>query len=524
MKKINLIINKQALAVPEGDSILQAARYLNIFIPTLCHLDGCETFTSCLVCVVYEEKTRRLLPACSVKVTEGMVIDTENEIVRTARKDTLDLLLSEHTGDCEAPCQRTCPAGMNIPLMIRQIKAGQFSDALITVKKDIALPAVLGRICSAPCEAGCKRKGLDAAVAICQLKRFVADFDLTAAEQYLPPVKPQTGKRIAIIGAGPAGLSAAYYLLQKGHACDIYDSKASAGGGLRKVSTEILPENILDVEIEQVHLLGANFFLQKTLGRDIHLDQLRADYGAVLLTLGEIDSDLFAESGLDLTARGFEVDKSTYMTSLKGVFAGGNALGKSKRAIRACAHGKFMALSVHQMLSGKPHFGNLKRFNSVMGRLQEGEALEFLLPEGDIKRVKPFEDQSGGYSASEAERESSRCFECDCRKLNSCKLRDYCDDLPVEQKRFQIVGRQQFTRIEQHNLIIYEPGKCIKCGLCVRISKKENEPLGLAFTGRGSEVRVEVPFGEPLSQGLLQAAAACVEGCPTGALAFKDRK
>jgi NADH dehydrogenase/NADH:ubiquinone oxidoreductase subunit G len=106
MKKINLTINKQPVAVPENSTILDAARSLNIYIPTLCYLDECDPFTSCMVCVVHETESDRLLPSCSVRVSEGMVIDTESDFVKSAQKDTLDMLLIEHVGDCEAPCQR----------------------------------------------------------------------------------------------------------------------------------------------------------------------------------------------------------------------------------------------------------------------------------------------------------------------------------------------------------------------------------------------------------------------------------
>ena len=108
--------------VSPQDTILKAAGTLKINIPTLCHLNGYEHITSCMLCVVHEINSDKLLPACSALVAENMRIETDNQKIKTARKDALDLLLSEHVGDCEAPCHRTCPAHMNIPLMIRQIR------------------------------------------------------------------------------------------------------------------------------------------------------------------------------------------------------------------------------------------------------------------------------------------------------------------------------------------------------------------------------------------------------------------
>ncbi len=159
-----------------------------------------------------------------------------------------------------------------------------------------------------------------------------------------------------------------------------------------------------------------------------------------------------------------------------------------------------------------------------MGRIQNGEAAAFLQADGQIERVEPAGGVSAGYSDAEAVRECGRCFECDCRKPQSCKLRNYCDDYRAVQQRYKVGQRRRFERIVQHDLVVYEPGKCIKCGLCVRITKKEGEALGLSFVGRGYNVRIEVPFNESISQGLQHTAAKCVEACPTAALAWLDRE
>ncbi|MFC2154975.1 FAD-dependent oxidoreductase [Acidobacteriota bacterium] len=270
MSSIKLKINDRDVTVAAGSTILDAAKKLGIDIPTLCYLKGYEAFTSCMVCVVHDVESGRLVPSCSMPVSPGMKIETDNEKIWEARKDTLELLLSEHVGDCEAPCRRACPAHMNIPLMIRQIKDKQFAEAIRTIKRDIALPAVLGRICTAPCEKVCNRKFADEPVSICYLKRFAADTDLTLPSPYRPEMKKKTGKRVAIVGAGPAGLSAAYYLLLEGHECFIYDRNPQPGGMLRYgVSREKLPEEILDAEIEGISTLGAKFFQDRTLGKCI---------------------------------------------------------------------------------------------------------------------------------------------------------------------------------------------------------------------------------------------------------------
>ena len=230
-------IDRRAVEVSEGVTLLDAARKLGIDVPTLCYVEGYEASTSCLVCMVKVRGTGRLVPACGTKAEEGMEIESETDEVRQARRTALELLLSDHVGDCLAPCHFTCPAHMDIPVMLRQISAENLRDAIATVKETIALPAVLGRICPKPCEKGCRRHAADGAVAVCQLKRFAADADLASEQPYRPECRPATGKRVAVVGAGPTGLSAAYYLRRQGHAVTIFDDQPEPGGRLRRETT-----------------------------------------------------------------------------------------------------------------------------------------------------------------------------------------------------------------------------------------------------------------------------------------------
>src|SRR5208282_2751597 len=264
----HITFDQRYVDMPVGSTILAAAERLGIQIPTLCYSRQCDPSTSCLVCLVKLLPSGRLVPACATPVAEGMQVESETAEIHAVRRSTLELLLSDHLGDCVAPCSFGCPAQMNIPQMLRQIVAGDLREALITVKADIALPAVLGRICPAPCEKVCRRGSLDGSIAICELKRIVADVDLSSAEPYLPPCRPASGKRIGIVGGGPAGLAAAYYLAQGGHDCTIFDDTGTLGGMFaREIPVEKLPRDVLQREIDQILRLGIATRLNTRVGR-----------------------------------------------------------------------------------------------------------------------------------------------------------------------------------------------------------------------------------------------------------------
>ncbi|MFH1517025.1 MAG: FAD-dependent oxidoreductase [Pseudomonadota bacterium] len=257
---VKLTIDSRCVEVEEGATILEAARKLGIEIPTLCHLDALPPVSSCFMCVVRVDNRPNLVPSCVAPAEDGMVVTATSDEILAARKTALELLLSDHVGDCVAPCTLACPAGMDIPAVIRHIRNGRFAEALTVIRRRISLPGVLGRICPRFCERVCRRGDLDEPIAICALKRFPADaVDLGAGA--LSKTQP-TGKRVAVLGAGPAGLSAAFYLLQEGHACTVYDAHPEPGGTLRYSIPEFrLSCEALDRDIAAIRQLGVEFRL-----------------------------------------------------------------------------------------------------------------------------------------------------------------------------------------------------------------------------------------------------------------------
>lgn len=512
---IKLTIDNRSVEVPAGTSVWQAAKSAGIIIPTMCYFEGTEHFTSCMICLVKDAKSGLLFASCSTPVVEGQVIISNDEETNESRKAALELLLSEHVGDCEAPCQLVCPAHMNIPLMNRLIAKGDFAKALEVVKRDIALPSILGRICPAPCEAGCRRKQVDEAVSICLLKCFVGDEDLKSEKPYQPQMAKLSGKKVAIIGSGTAGLAAACYLQQKGHQALIFEKSHLAGGDLLKIEDEYLPSEVIEQEIATIKSIGVQIHLNENVD-ETKFAELLKDYDAIVMATGTIvEGNLIF--GLESSKTGIVVDRASYLTSLPKVFAIGNSLRGSKLAVRSVGQGKEVATVIDNYFKTSEVKGYPERFNSKFGRLAE---VEFIQYKKDSETAPRQITGTEGFSREAAIREAKRCMHCDCRNPESCVLRELSDRYHAVQKRFQSEERWNVEKFIHREGIVYEPAKCIKCGICVRLTRRHQEEFGFTFIGRGFDVKVGVPFNESVQKGLEKTAEIVAKACPTGALAM----
>lgn len=299
MDMINLTINGQKVTAPVGSTILEAARANGIFIPTLCYDEAVEVYGACGLCVVEAEGVPKLLRSCSAKISEGMVIHTESERVIKSRKIAMELLMSAHDGDCIAPCQLACPANTDCQGYVGLIANGKFDEALELIKETNPLPASIGRVCPHPCEKACRRGKVEEPINIAQLKFFAADIDLKGAS-YLPECKPATGKKVAIVGGGPAGLTAAFYLRTLGHEVTVFDMMDKMGGMLRYgIPQYRLPKEILDAEIGLIEKTGVRLVNNCKFGKDITLDMLKSVNDAVILAPGAWKSSPMRVKGED---------------------------------------------------------------------------------------------------------------------------------------------------------------------------------------------------------------------------------
>lgn len=501
---------------------MQAAESVGIQIPSMCFMKGYTNHPSCMICMVKEKNSGKLFASCAMPVAEGMELISDDEEVRDARREALELLLSDHIGDCEAPCRNGCPAFMDIPLMNRLIAAGKFREALKVVKEEIALPLILGYICEAPCEKVCRRAPIDQAVSICQLKKFVAADDLDAEDPYLPSKLNPKAKKVAIVGAGPAGLSAAFFLLRKGYRVSVYDKNNFGGGTLLSLEEDVLPEIVRQREIDYLISVGMELQLNSSVDADMLENKLKPDYDAVLLATGDLGENDNKKLGILFDAKGFLVDKLSSQTNMQGVFACGSAVRKQKMAIRTVAQGKEVAMAMDQYLSGEEVIPGKKMFNSRFGKLKPEEEKEYLTESVPDSRMNPEKGILDGFTKEEASLEAQRCMRCDCRKTVSCKLRIYSHEYKADRKKYLAGDRKILTKQFNHHNIVYESEKCIKCGICVEITSKEKELTGLSFIGRGFDVRVDVPMNRTLDDALTKTAARCAEACPTGAISFLE--
>lgn len=300
MDMINLTINGQKVTAPAGSTILEAATQNGIYIPTLCYDKAVEIYGACGLCVVEAEGVPKLLRSCSAKISEGMVINTESERVVKSRKIAMELLMSAHDGDCIAPCQLACPANTDCQGYVGLIANGKFEDALKLIKDTNPLPASIGRVCPHPCEKACRRAKVEEPINIAQLKFFAADIDLKG-EAYLPECAPATGKKVAVVGGGPAGLTAAYYLRILGHEVTVFDMMDKMGGMLRYgIPQYRLPKEILDAEIGLIEKLGVRLVNNCKFGKDITLDMLKKVNDAVILAPGAWKSSPMRVKGEDI--------------------------------------------------------------------------------------------------------------------------------------------------------------------------------------------------------------------------------
>ncbi len=509
-----LTIDKREVEVPAGTTILAAAEKLGINIPTLCYAPGMKPLESCFVCAVHIAGHKKFVPSCAMPVHEGMEVVTDSEEVKAARKSALELLLSDHLGECLAPCELACPATWNVPGFMEALQQGDLPAAAAIARAGLVLPGVLGCICTAPCQKACRRNDRDQTVAIRDLHRYAA-----GAEGVIAPSAPVSGEgakepsgRIAIIGSGPAGLAAAYKLANLGYAVTVHEAAEASGGSLRALDASELPPNVLAADIAAVEAAGVAFAYNVPIRDEGSITELAATHDALLLTVGaEADLDGLTAAGIVWTDGVITIDRATHATTVPGIFAAGACAGRKGLAVRVVADGLAAAESIHRYINGESDITPQKPIALRYGSLDDDEQdVLWSRPTHNAPEPGPVDDDTSAVA------QAGRCLICGCRDNDLCKLRRLATDLDASRSHY-VGERRHLDRDASHPLVAYEPHKCILCGACVAKSESSDGPDALTYVGRGFAARVSGPYEGPIADALGEDGPAYADLCPTSA-------
>lgn len=350
---ITITINDKEYEAEAGSTILDIIRKYEIDeIPTLCDDPKLPPYGSCYLCVVEVVGQEKLVPSCSSPALPGMAVRTDTARIRESRKTALELLLSNHYADCLGPCTLTCPAGVDVQGYIALVSMGRYREAVKLIKERNPLPLVCGRVCVRECETACRRNLVDDRVGIDYLKRFVSDWDIT--DPWVPEVPERNGKKIAIVGGGPAGLTCAYFLTLRGYDCTIFDKAPRLGGMLRYGIPEYrLPKAVLDREIKWITDLGVHVETNVSLGRDFTLETLKeSGFAATFLAMGAqkakamgLDGENATEGivgGIDFLRQMQEREMPSLHGTVVVVGGGNTAIDAARTALRRGAETVFI--------------------------------------------------------------------------------------------------------------------------------------------------------------------------------------
>lgn len=317
-------------------------------------------------------------------------------------------------------CKYACPVMLDVPRFIRFIREGKYAEAVAVIRENVPFASICSLICEHPCEIACRRRDLDQPVAIRALERFAVERS-GKAEPVKGSKAAASGKKVAIVGSGPTGLTAAYYLAKKGgHAVTIFESSSQPGGMMRTSIPEYtLPRNILDAEIEALTKLGVKI---KTKSKVESVDKLiKEGYDAVLLAIGGMP-EIPEQFGVEVNEENaIQVDTENLMTNKKGVFAGGDTVTKKSSFIEAVAAGRKAAISIDRYLGGSgdisevlapviegvPRVGRIDNF--AQRKRQEMPTAK------PAKQIGNFTQVELGFSDGLGNEEAKRCMGCDLR-------------------------------------------------------------------------------------------------------------
>ncbi len=467
---ISIQLDGETVVAAAGETVLHVARRAGRAIPTLCHVEGLDTPDSCLLCVV--EVAGTLVPSCSLKPLAGMQVATHGPRIKQARQAAMQLLLSEHQGECRAPCELACPVGWDIA-EFEQMFPLQPLRAMRQAFDALALPTTLGQVCDAPCHRACRRGELDRYLDIRSTHAQLPLGDLEFA-----PL-PQ-GPKVLVAGGGPTGLAAAQRLLQLGYQPIVFEREAQLGGSLRRLLSN--PAS-LNADLQALQRLGVQWQTGLAVTGPQLVQWLGAEFAGAIVAVGASElTALRADVRLVIVA-----NAGLHGTPIRRVALGRTAAEQLDRQLRQSERSLAPIRLRYQDLS--PH-----------------ERLQLLRPESTSAQPERHLSPTD---------EAKLCLACGCAQHSACQLNDVAAQLHVPPAR--IPGeRRPLQRDASHPLVVLESHKCVLCQACVAVSEGE-----LSITGRGFASRPAAAFGLPLGGALSDAAALRAAAvCPTRAFAL----
>ena len=371
---VSLTVDGRNLSAKAGETVLDVARRNGIDIPALCHEEGMAAWGACRLCLVEVDGLDKLQTACTTWVRDGLKVKTDTKRVRARRESYLKMYLSDHDSYCEAPCTQACPTHIDIPAYMAALEQGDPAAAAWIVRRDLPFPGILGRICPRPCEPECRRGEVDEPIAICALHRAAADHGTAALIPGMP-----SGRRVAVIGAGPAGLAASWYLTESGHEVTVYDTNEKPGGSLRYSIPEFrLPEKVLDAELKPLWDAGVRFVDDTAVGYEVTVEGLLdAGFDAVVLGVGAWQQARATIPGVEATIEALDMlrkvreGRKVRLTDHVAVIGDGTAALDAARTARRLGAKKVTVLA--------PHDGERLEAGArdLAEALDEGVAFEF---------------------------------------------------------------------------------------------------------------------------------------------------
>ncbi len=367
------------------------------------------------------------------------------------------------------PCRNACPAQVNVQAYVCLLQRGKFKEAVEVIREDMPFPAICGRVCFAPCEKACARKNVDQAVAIRTLKKVVADVEREQGRVKGKPIPRKYDKKIAVIGAGPSGLTAAYELARFGYPVTVFERMPEPGGMMRyQIPGQLLERFVVANEIAYIQDLGVDIRCNVEFGKDVDLDSLRREgYEAFFLASGKLSDDSSLPKELvSKESAGFvvSVDPITLETNMPGIFAGGDVVrGKPAGIIEAVSAGKRAAESIRRYLSGQ----------DLKAEREEVEETAWVEDWGTIEKKQP------RYVAKKGEPKPRVSFE---------------------------EAEETLDRIKRKAM--FEAFRCLTCGPCTECLQKSGV------------CEADKPI---IDENLCVGCSICVSICPFGAISKNER-